>query len=63
MLLHFLKADDIMVDIFADLKPPVEAMSCRTMPTKSKTTVEAKHVFFIFPKLLMMKARTKEFPM
>lgn len=61
MLLHFMKADNIMVDIFADLKPPVEAMSCHTVPAKPKTTIDAKYILFIFANLLMMNARTKEF--
>jgi hypothetical protein len=40
----------------------VEAMIL-TMPTKLNTTVDAKHVFFIFPKLWMITTGTKELAM
>jgi len=34
-----------------------------TMSTTPNTTVDAKHILFIFPKLLMITTRTKEFAM
>ena len=65
MLLHVLKTNHIMIDIFADLKAPMEAMPRRsnTVLTEAKITVNAKHIFFTFPEITVIAACIEELAM
>ena len=63
MLLHVLKTNDILIDIFADLKAPMEVMTRRrnTVLTEAKITVNAEHIFFTFPEIAVIDACVEEF--
>lgn len=61
MLLNFLKANDIMINVFADLKLCVKAMRCHTMPAEAEAAVYAEHILLVFSKVLMNTAGTEEF--
>lgn len=55
----FLKTNNILIDIFADLKGGMVSVSL-TMPAKPNTTMDAKHVFLIFSQVLMFNTNPKE---
>lgn len=61
MLLNFLKANHIMVDVFADLKLRVEAMSRHTVPTEADIAIYAEDILLIFAKVMMNPTGTEEF--
>lgn len=61
-LLHVLKADDILINISADLNPSVEAVYRRrdTMLTTAELAVNAEHILLILSNVSVNCARTKE---
>lgn len=63
MLLNFLKANYIMIDIFAYLKLHMETMSFHTVPTEPETAVNAKDILLIFAEVVMNTTGTEEFAM
>lgn len=62
MLLHFLKTNHFIIDIFADLKAPMEAMPRRshTVLTEAKIAVDTKHIFFALPEITVIDAWVEE---
>lgn len=60
VLLHILNANNILINIFADLKALVEAVSRQTVTAKSDIAVDAENILFIFSQVLVINTRVKE---
>jgi hypothetical protein len=63
MFLNLLKANNIMVNIFADLELSMKAMRLHTMSTTPNTAINTEHVFLVLSTFLMVAARIKEIAM
>lgn len=63
MFLNLLKANNILINIFADLKLSVKKMRSHTMSTASNVAIDAKHVFLVLSVFLMQTTRIKELAM
>jgi len=63
MFLNLLKANNIMINIFADLKLSMKKMRFHTMSTAPNSAIDAKHVFLVLSVFLMQTTRIKELAM
>lgn len=59
--LHFLETDNVLIDILADLKAAVEAMTRWTVLAEALLTVNAEKILLALPQVLVNETRTKEF--
>uniref|UniRef100_A0A2P2Q8C4 Uncharacterized protein n=1 Tax=Rhizophora mucronata TaxID=61149 RepID=A0A2P2Q8C4_RHIMU len=60
MLLYVLEAHNILIDILADLKLAMEAVSLHAVPAKPKIAIYAENVFLVLSELPMLNTSTKE---
>lgn len=60
MFLHVLETNDVLVNVFADLKAAVAAVIVLTIPTESNIAVHTEHVLLILLQFQMVHTWTKE---
>ena len=63
MFLNLLKANNIVVNIFADLELSMKAMRLHTMSTTPNTAINTEHVSLVLSTFLMVAAGIKEIAM
>lgn len=64
VLLNIVESNDVVVDVFADLKEAMEAVMSRrsyAMLTEAEIAVYTEQIPLILPQLPMIDARTEEF--
>ena len=55
-----MKANNVLINIFTDLKSAMEVMTRHAMLAEAQITVDAEYVHLIFPLVLMNEARAKK---